>query len=303
MNQHFDGGIDENDDGLEQKLSAINLAAPSENFQQIPQTLQTADTTPIWDQWRWLAAGSAVCVVAIYIWLQADSGSPDTPVATVQAPENVSPESVPVLDEQTSLAANLPEPPFLEGTHFVEIANPIEMSDINAVEVVSFFWYACGGCYSFEPMLTDWANQLSDDVNFTRVPAIWSPAMRLHARVYFTAGELGILDYAHDLLFAEFQKDTVSVTNEVELMEIFEQLGISPDEFTFAYNSPTALDRLQQAEQQNFDYQIQSTPSMFIGGRYGISPAGAGGYSQMLEVADYLIDSLQNCDEPTNRLC
>ena len=119
MNQHFDGGIDENDDGLEQKLSAINLAAPSENFQQIPQTLQTADTTPIWDQWRWLAAGSAVCVLAIYIWLQADSGSPDTPVATVQVPENVSPVAAPVLDEQTSLAANLPEPPFLEGTHFV----------------------------------------------------------------------------------------------------------------------------------------------------------------------------------------
>jgi thiol:disulfide interchange protein DsbA len=166
------------------------------------------------------------------------------------------------------------------------------MSDSITTQVVAFFWYPCWPCSEFEEHLTSWENNLGDDVTLTRVPAIWSSAMRFHARAYYTVQALGVLDQTHRQFYIEFEKDSPTVANEEELQKFFATIGISASDFYAAYHSETTLDFLQHAEAENIAYQTQSTPSMFVVGKYGISPFGAGGFPEMLEVTDFLIEGM-----------
>lgn len=293
MNQHFNNNSEENSDEFEKRLSAISLVTPSEKYKQIPDRLQTEVTTQDWGHWRWLAAGALACSAVILVLTDIDLTNLDSTMET--QPENFVAESSGSLlqDNQPELTGSLSaEQRFVAGNHYIELRNPIDMSDSTTTEVVAFFWYPCWPCSEFEEYLTSWESELSDDVTLTRIPAIWSSTMRFHARAYFTAQVLGVLDQSHRQFYIEFEKDSPKVANEEELQQFFSTIGISAAEFLRAYHSETILELLDYAEEENRVYQIQSTPSIFVAGKYGISPQGAGGFQEMLEVTDFLIEGI-----------
>ena len=43
------------------------------------------------------------------------------------------------------------------GLDFTPVENPLPVKKDGIVEVTESFWYGCGGCYSFEPAINDWA--------------------------------------------------------------------------------------------------------------------------------------------------
>ncbi len=285
MNQHFLHNGDENSDDLEQRLAAISLLPPSADYQQIPSRLGKSTAARTWTWRHWLPASALVTALAVALLLAIPSG---------EEPVQLAAESV--FDAQTAgpaipSAAAEAEPRFVEGTHYVALREPLDLSDSTTTQVVAFFWYPCWPCAEFEEFLTAWEAGLGEDVTLTRVPAIWSESMRFHARAYYTAQALGVGDRAHLTLFTAFHRDNPTVSDELELQQYFLELGVSATEFLAAYNAESTLERLAQAERQNFDYQIQSTPSLFVSGRYAVSPTTAGGHPQMLEVVDYLIEN------------
>ncbi len=75
------------------------------------------------------------------------------------------------------------------------------------------------------------------------------------------------------------------------LIRFFSELGISAGEFLASYNSDATLNKLELAELANQDYQIQATLTLYVAGRFGITATTAGGFQEMLKVADYLIDT------------
>ena len=56
-----------------------------------------------------------------------------------------------------SLAAcaseNASEVTYEAGVNYDLINPPLRTADADKIEVVEFFWYGCGHCYNFEPML------------------------------------------------------------------------------------------------------------------------------------------------------
>ena len=50
----------------------------------------------------------------------------------------------------------------VEGTHYVRLQTPAPTSipEGKKVEVVEFFWYECGHCFNFEPLLETWSKRL-----------------------------------------------------------------------------------------------------------------------------------------------
>ena len=78
---------------------------------------------------------------------------------------------------------------FEEGKHYQVIANPIKSAG-DAVQVTEFFWYGCGHCYAFEPLVNSWKTKLPEGVELVKSPAMWRPVMESHARVYYTAKTL-----------------------------------------------------------------------------------------------------------------
>ena len=84
--------------------------------------------------------------------------------------------------------------PFEEGKHYTVITPAIKVGKDSEVIVTEFFWYGCAHCYAFEDMLHAWADKLPEGARLEPSPAMWARGMDLHARAYYVAKSLKVLD-------------------------------------------------------------------------------------------------------------
>lgn len=290
MNQHYDGthhdDSDHNNhdaDELEKRLYTIGLARPSEKYLRIPEQLASTSSATAWLNWRWLSVAAAAIVIASGAILSLSTI--DSGVFPAEPPVLATEDSNPAVETTSAIAGR-----YMEGMHYTALPNPIGLTDGSTTEVSMFFWYPCWPCSSFEEHLAAWESDLPADIILTRIPAIWSAEMRFQAQAYYTAQLLGVEDETHRRFYTAFQKNNSTINSEQDLQLFFEGFGVSALEFMRLFHSDVLQERIQQAEQANNDYQIQSTPSLFVAGKYAISPQTAGGLEEMLEVADYLLE-------------
>ena len=62
----------------------------------------------------------------------------------------------------TTAPFSVAEDRWIEGTHYQTLTPPVAVGRSTDVVVTEFFWYGCGHCYTFEPMLTAWGKQLPE---------------------------------------------------------------------------------------------------------------------------------------------
>lgn len=296
MNQQFREDRDDDLQKLEEQLSKLSLTPSSENYQQIGQLLRAKEAAVVWYRHPWAMIPAALAVVALVGMFALDFNP--TPGPQPQLANEGSEEDL--LIAAVSDSDN--DQPYLEGTHYITLNSPVDVTDSIYTEVVAFFWYPCRPCASFEPHLSRWEAELEDDIRLTRVPAIWSEEMRFHARVYYTAQQLGLPATTQQQFYAAFQNEESPIETEEGLLEFFLTQGVAVSDFLEVFNADSTLALVDAAVQTNFTYQIDSTPSVYVDGAYGISPSSAGGYPEVLEVADYLIDSVL-CDTPRQLVC
>lgn len=158
------------------------------------------------------------------------------------------------------------------------------------IEVVEVFWYGCPHCYDFQAPLEQWLETKPDDVEFIRLPAIFRQNWLAHARAYYAAEELGVVDQVHNALFAEIHQSNNMLDNEKALREFFVQQGVDGKAFTEAFNSAAVEDKIKQTLAKQRRYKITGTPSIVINGKYQTSGPMAGSWSGMIEIMDELIE-------------
>ncbi|MEQ8801396.1 MAG: thiol:disulfide interchange protein DsbA/DsbL, partial [Haliea sp.] len=176
-----------------------------------------------------------------------------------------------------------------EGTHYDLITPVIRTADPTKVEVVEFFWYGCGHCYTFEPLVSRWKETLGDDVTFQGSPAVWNKPMELHAAMYYTADVLGVLDSMHTVMFQAMNVDGKRLASEAEIRKLFTDNGVSAEDFDKAFASFGVSSQVRQANSRARAAKITGTPEMMVNGKYRISIRKAGSQANMLKVADFLI--------------
>lgn len=187
-----------------------------------------------------------------------------------------------------SLTGNTQVASFVEGTHYVKLENPVRTADETKVEVIELFWYGCPGCYTFEPIISEWESSQPDDVDHKRLPAVWDPITSLHAQAFYAAEALGELDSIHDPFFDEFHQKRNRLHNEVIIREFFESCGISNADFDRVFNSFSVRAKVNQAANTLRSYNVVQTPTIYVNGKYAVT-TGAGGYQQMIDVVNYLV--------------
>ena len=94
-----------------------------------------------------------------------------------------------------------------EGEHYTVVNPAVRVGPTDQVIVTEFFWYGCGHCYTFEPMLQAWKQTLPDGSRLQPSPAMWNDGMKLHAKAYFTAETLGVLEPMHSVIFKAMHVD------------------------------------------------------------------------------------------------
>lgn len=178
---------------------------------------------------------------------------------------------------------------YVEGESYDLISPPVRTADPGKVEVVEFFWYGCGHCYNFEPLLEVWKETLPEDVDFRGSPAMWNETMELHARAYYAAEVLGVLDEMNPVIFQAMNVDKLRLASEDEIEALFVANGVSAEDFSKAFNSFGVSSQVNQAAARARSAKITGTPAMMVNGKYHISSRKAGSQADMLKVADFLI--------------
>ena len=164
---------------------------------------------------------------------------------------------------------------YVAGTHYTELSVPVNTNDSSKIEVIEAFWYGCVHCFSFEPLINDWASKLPEDVDFKLFPAMWNDWMKIHGQIYYAAEALDAVDLLHEHVFNAINVERNRLQNDFER----------------AFNSFSVRTKVNQAEKRMQDYQIRSTPNMVVNGKYVIATGAAVTTQQeMLEVVNFLVE-------------
>jgi thiol:disulfide interchange protein DsbA len=158
------------------------------------------------------------------------------------------------------------------------------------VEVLELFWYGCSHCYDFEPHLNQWLSGKPAYVSFRRMPAVFRPEWIPHARGYYTAELLGVVDKIHGPLFTAMHQHKRKVETREELAAFFAEQGVSAADFNKTYDSFAVESRTRRAMQMTERYGIAGVPSVIINGVYRTSGTTAGTFENVIKVMNVLVD-------------
>lgn len=171
-----------------------------------------------------------------------------------------------------------------------EILSPAQPTqNPNKIEVIEFFWYGCPHCYAFEPLLEKWSKTLPKNVEFIRQPAAFNELWSKHAKAYYTAEALGIVDKVNSDLFDAIQNKKESLDTEESLAKFFAAHGVNETEFKEAYNSFGVDSQMREAPLLAAKYGITGVPAIIINGKYKTNGTLAGSHEKMIEVMNMLI--------------
>ena len=178
---------------------------------------------------------------------------------------------------------------WVEGEHY-DVITPALRGKSDKIEVTEFFWYGCTHCYSFEPQIAQWKKSLDDDVVVVGSPAMWNALMEVHAKAFYAAQVLGVLDKVHMPLFQAINVDRRRLDSEDELAALFAARGVAREDFQRAFNSFGVGSQVRQANSRARAARITGTPAMMVAGKYRISTRKAGSQANMLRLATFLIE-------------
>jgi protein dithiol oxidoreductase (disulfide-forming) len=175
------------------------------------------------------------------------------------------------------------------GVHYLRLS-PTQPTSSNPdqVEVAEIFWYGCPHCYELDPLLERWREQAPEYVNFVRVPAVWNPTLRIHARAFYTAEALEKGDEIHVESFREIHDRRNGLATEDALQEFFGRFDVDATAFKSAFDSFAVQAKLQRADELSRRYRIGSVPTIIVNGKYTTDGPMVGSYEALLQLVDEL---------------
>ena len=164
------------------------------------------------------------------------------------------------------------------------------------VEVVEFFSYACPYCKQFEPMLEDWLKTAPKYVTLRRVHVGWNMDGFMAAplqRIYYALLALGKVDAMQSKVFDALQTEHRHLEQTDVLFPWIATQGIDRAKFEQAYNSFGVANQVQRAATVTNAYQIESTPSMGVAGRFATDPGMANqNFAGMIKTTSTLVEQV-----------
>jgi thiol:disulfide interchange protein DsbA len=161
------------------------------------------------------------------------------------------------------------------------------------VEVNEVFWYGCSHCYALDPVLESWKKSKPAFIEFVRIPVIWGPTHRQHARLFYTLQKLG-RDDLHPKVFDSIHQrgkhlmaDNDAAARAMHL-EFLKENGVTEQQFNEAYDSPEVARNVEMAERFTQRFEVSSVPTMIVQGAYSTSVTQAGGEKELLALINDL---------------
>ena len=181
---------------------------------------------------------------------------------------------------------------YQEGRHY-ELIEPLPTRNPEKIEVIEFFWFGCGHCFSLEQLIKDWKSEVSSEVDFFRLPVVWNAQTKTHAKLFFATETLQVPE-AIQGIFSAIHYNRKMMLSDKEIIPFFQGYGIQEDKYLAATNSFGLKNNLRKAELFAFKYGIKGVPAFIVNGKYKVSATREIGTEDLLDVVNYLIEKEQS---------
>ena len=181
-------------------------------------------------------------------------------------------------------------PLFSEKIHYEKVVPAQPTSTGNKVEVVEMFWYGCPHCNSLEPYVNRWLKKIPANAEFVRMPAIFNQKWEPHARAFYTAEILGVLDKIHHALFEALHGQKRKINSDDEIKKFFVEHGVSEKDFDRVFRSFAVEAKIRRSKDMSQRYGIRGVPALIVNGKYRTSAQLAGGNAKIFRVVNFLVD-------------
>lgn len=186
--------------------------------------------------------------------------------------------------------AGITQAAFQSGVHYTELSKPVQTADPNKIEVVELFWYGCPHCDALDPALEAWKSSLPDDVQFVRFPVVFGRNWEMHARMFWVAKNLGLLDQMHTPLFNALHRENKRLLRENDVVTFFTQFGADPEVVRRELKGFATESGLRLADARARAYGISGVPALVVDGRYVTGVGQAGSQQALFAVLNELIE-------------
>jgi len=162
------------------------------------------------------------------------------------------------------------------------------------VEVIEFFSYACPHCNTLQPSLRAWLKKKPADVEFRRAPVVFQDAWLPLATAYHTFDAMNLVDKLHHEFFSAIhEKKTLEINgllrDQKPLFDWVAKQGVDRQKFVDVFNSFGVRSRTNRSIDLPGNYNVSSTPTLVVDGKYLTSPSMIGSYERFFEVLDQII--------------
>ena len=181
---------------------------------------------------------------------------------------------------------------YQEGRHY-ELIEPLPTRNPEKIEVIEFFWFGCGHCFSLEQLIKDWKSEVSSEVDFFRLPVVWNAQTKTHAKLFLATETLRVPE-AIQGIFSAIHYNRKMMLSDKEIIPFFQGYGIQEDKYLAATNSFGLKNNLRKAELFAFKYGIKGVPAFIVNGKYKVSATREIGTEDLLDVVNYLIEKEQS---------
>ncbi len=160
------------------------------------------------------------------------------------------------------------------GVEYITLTTPQSVAQKDKkIEVIEFFMYHCPACNMLDPVLNVWVKAQGSKIDFKRIHVPLKGAKDVEAHLFLTLQALGMEDTLHSKVFHTWHVLHIQLNTDEDNVDWAVKNGIPKEKFLSVYNSFSVLSKLQHLSQIAANYQVDSTPSIVVDGRYLTSMA------------------------------
>ena len=179
------------------------------------------------------------------------------------------------------------------GQDYANISGPPPATPAGTAEVVEFFSFACPHCFEFEPTLEAWLKRSPPGVHFHRYPVRFLQNASNFQPMYFALEAMGLAETMSQKVFNAFHIERQRLDSPETISAFMTKNGVDAARFMATFNSFSVRTKVQQANAVMTAYNVDSVPTLAVGGRFLTSPSSAKGAPQALAVVDYLVAQIR----------
>ncbi|MBV7537021.1 thiol:disulfide interchange protein DsbA/DsbL [Duganella sp. sic0402] len=141
------------------------------------------------------------------------------------------------------------------------------------VEVIEFFMYHCPACYALEPDMVAWVKKQGDSIVFRRVHLPLTGENDPEAHLFLTLEAMKLEEQLHAKVLSTWHVERKRLKSDADNIDWAVKNGIDKEKFTATYNSFAVMTRLKNAGRVAGTYEVNSTPTLIVDGRFLTTPA------------------------------